>query len=174
MGKIFSRIQVLIGPSCELCIFRINPASQTLFWFTQKQNNILKHCIGLNGLMSHTQGLSCYCLWVPAGCFLFIDISDDEIGVQIAGVARKGEANAELLLYLRSILNVKKNDIYLQQGSTSRNKTIKITTPGMTADDVKELMTREMEQWGWFGGLKNICLKKLILFLSFSQKEISK
>lgn len=43
------------------------------------------------------------------------DISEDGVGVQIAGKAVDGEANSELLKYMTSVLSVKKNEISLDK-----------------------------------------------------------
>ncbi|KAL0278472.1 UNVERIFIED_CONTAM: hypothetical protein PYX00_000289 [Menopon gallinae] len=64
------------------------------------------------------------------------DISDDGVGVQIAGKAVDGEANSELLKYLTSVLNVKKNEISLNTGFKSRQKTVLINKRECTVDSI--------------------------------------
>ena len=72
-------------------------------------------------------------------------MSSDYIEIQIAGVPKKGEANSELLSYLQSVLKVKRNEISLSRGSTSRNKTVNVASEKLTADDLMVLLREEME-----------------------------
>lgn len=50
------------------------------------------------------------------------EINDEYIGVAIAAPPKEGEANEELLSHLALVLEVKKNTVYLDKGSKSRNK----------------------------------------------------
>lgn len=48
---------------------------------------------------------------------LLVDISEDGVGVQINAPPMEGEANAELVKYLASVLGVRKNDVTLDKVS---------------------------------------------------------
>ncbi|KHJ75047.1 hypothetical protein OESDEN_25337, partial [Oesophagostomum dentatum] len=48
-------------------------------------------------------------------------VSETEIGVAIAAPAREGEANEELLDYMRGVLGLKKSEISLDKASASCN-----------------------------------------------------
>jgi len=68
------------------------------------------------------------------------------VEIQIAGVAKKGEANSELLAYLQSVLKVKKNEITLERGNTSGKKTVKVTSAKLTSETLKTLLEEEMKR----------------------------
>lgn len=74
------------------------------------------------------------------------DLSAYGVEIQIAGVAKKGEANSELLAYLQSVLKVKKNEITLERGNTSRKKTVKVTSAKLTSETLKTLLEEEMKR----------------------------
>lgn len=48
---------------------------------------------------------------------LFIDISDEAVGIAISAPPMEGEANAELVKYLASIFELRKSDVSLDRVS---------------------------------------------------------
>lgn len=71
------------------------------------------------------------------------DVSTEAVGVAIAAPPTDGEANAELLRYLSKVLELKKSEIYLDKGSKSREKTIKVTA-SVSQEDILEKLRREV------------------------------
>lgn len=49
--------------------------------------------------------------------FFFVDFSEEAVGVAISAPPQEGEANAELVKYLASVLNVRKSDVTLDRVS---------------------------------------------------------
>ncbi|XP_072888917.1 UPF0235 protein C15orf40 homolog [Hemitrygon akajei] len=56
------------------------------------------------------------------------DVSEEIVSVAIAAPASDGEANAELVGYLAKLLQLRKSEVVLYKGSTSRKKMVKILT----------------------------------------------
>ncbi|KAK6794015.1 hypothetical protein RDI58_007468 [Solanum bulbocastanum] len=52
------------------------------------------------------------------------DLNDDAVGVQIDAPAKDGEANAALIDYISSVVDVKKRQVSIGSGSKSRDKVI--------------------------------------------------
>lgn len=71
------------------------------------------------------------------------DVSTEGIGVQINAPPTDGEANAEIIKYLSNVLGLRKNDLSLDRGSKSRNKTIVINKNLLTIDQVMEKIQTE-------------------------------
>lgn len=71
------------------------------------------------------------------------DVSTEGIGVQINAPPTDGEANAEIIKYLSNVLGLRKNDLSLDRGSKSRNKTIVINKNLLTIDQVTEKIQTE-------------------------------
>jgi uncharacterized protein (TIGR00251 family) len=59
---------------------------------------------------------------------------DDVLQVKIAAAPEKGKANRELIDFLGRVLAVKKSDISIVKGETSRNKSIEIE--GMSREEI--------------------------------------
>lgn len=57
--------------------------------------------------------------------------------VKIAAQPEKGKANGELIDYLSGLLGIRKAQVEIIKGETSRQKTVKIT--GITMRDIKKL-----------------------------------
>uniref|UniRef100_A0A3P8X2R0 Zgc:193812 n=1 Tax=Cynoglossus semilaevis TaxID=244447 RepID=A0A3P8X2R0_CYNSE len=58
------------------------------------------------------------------------DVSTEAVGVSIAAPPTDGEANAELIRFLASVLDVKKSQVSLDKGSRSRDKILTIPLTG--------------------------------------------
>uniref|UniRef100_A0A3P8X6F7 Zgc:193812 n=1 Tax=Cynoglossus semilaevis TaxID=244447 RepID=A0A3P8X6F7_CYNSE len=54
------------------------------------------------------------------------DVSTEAVGVSIAAPPTDGEANAELIRFLASVLDVKKSQVSLDKGSRSRDKILTV------------------------------------------------
>ncbi|CAF0724808.1 unnamed protein product [Didymodactylos carnosus] len=61
----------------------------------------------------------------------------DELEIQISADAKQGEANEELISYLKSILNVRSNQISLVHGHKQRKKIIRIDDITTTEENDK-------------------------------------
>jgi uncharacterized protein (TIGR00251 family) len=59
---------------------------------------------------------------------------DDVLQVKIAAAPEKGKANRELIDFLGRVLGVKKSDITIVKGETSRNKSIEIA--GISREEI--------------------------------------
>jgi uncharacterized protein (TIGR00251 family) len=59
---------------------------------------------------------------------------DDVLQVKIAATPEKGKANKELIDFLGRVLRIKKSDISIVKGETSRNKSIEIE--GMSREEI--------------------------------------
>lgn len=55
-------------------------------------------------------------------CLHLTDLSSEGVGVQIAAPPTDGEANAELVKFLASVLGVRKSDVSLERVSTRLGK----------------------------------------------------
>ncbi|XP_014211508.1 UPF0235 protein C15orf40 homolog [Copidosoma floridanum] len=64
------------------------------------------------------------------------DFSDEAVGVAISAPPQEGEANAELVKYLASVLSVRKSDVSLDRGSRSRHKVVLVS--GSSVEKVTE------------------------------------
>lgn len=92
-----------------------------------------------------------------------LSISDEQVEIQIAASPKDGEANAELVRYLATTLDVRRSRIVVERGSKSRLKTITISSDaGISLEDVAAklkaacsspwLMSRHaLRQIVWFG-----------------------
>ncbi|XP_001604898.2 UPF0235 protein C15orf40 homolog [Nasonia vitripennis] len=69
------------------------------------------------------------------------DFSEETVGIAISAPPQEGEANAELVKYLASILNVRKSDVTLDRGSRSRQKKVIVT--GSSVEKVTEKLKAE-------------------------------
>ncbi|XP_051896146.1 UPF0235 protein C15orf40 homolog isoform X2 [Pristis pectinata] len=56
------------------------------------------------------------------------DVSEEAVGVAIAAPPSDGEANTELTGYLAKVLQLRKSEVVLYKGSTSRKKVVKVLT----------------------------------------------
>lgn len=64
---------------------------------------------------------------------------NDELKIRLAAVPDKGEANAELVRFLASLLKIGKSNIEIVQGETSRHK--RICVSGLSLESLeKKLM----------------------------------
>ncbi|NJD78734.1 MAG: YggU family protein [Candidatus Methanoperedens sp.] len=63
------------------------------------------------------------------------------IEIRLSARAEKGKANAELILFLASILKVNSRHIQIITGSTNSKKSVKIA--GMNAPDILNALTRK-------------------------------
>ncbi|OXU23991.1 hypothetical protein TSAR_015929 [Trichomalopsis sarcophagae] len=70
-----------------------------------------------------------------------VDFSEETVGIAISAPPQEGEANAELVKYLASILNVRKSDVTLDRGSRSRQKKVIVT--GSSVEKVTEKLKAE-------------------------------
>jgi uncharacterized protein len=57
--------------------------------------------------------------------------------VKVAAAPERGKANGELISYLSGCLGIRKQQVEIIKGQTSREKTVKIT--GITARDIQKL-----------------------------------
>ncbi|XP_058807454.1 UPF0235 protein C15orf40 homolog [Phymastichus coffea] len=69
------------------------------------------------------------------------DFSEEAVGVAISAPPHEGEANAELVKYLASVLNLRKSDVIFDKGSRSRYKKIIVT--GSSLEKVTEKLKSE-------------------------------
>ncbi|XP_051979240.1 UPF0235 protein C15orf40 homolog [Xyrauchen texanus] len=69
-------------------------------------------------------------------------VSLEAVGVAIAAPPTDGEANAELVRYLSKVLQLKKSEIFLDKGSKSREKIIKVTA-AVCQEEILEKLKRE-------------------------------
>lgn len=75
------------------------------------------------------------------------DVLDEAVSVQIAAPPVDGEANAELVKYIASILQLRKSCVSVDRGSKSREKTILIEKgAAITVEQAIELIKKEA-QW---------------------------
>lgn len=74
-----------------------------------------------------------------------MEINDEYIGVAIAAPPKEGEANEELLAFLASVLAVKKNTLYLDKGSKSRNKVAVVENKELSLEQVFAKLKSDME-----------------------------
>ncbi|VDL71633.1 unnamed protein product [Nippostrongylus brasiliensis] len=74
------------------------------------------------------------------------DVGDDEVGVAIAAPPRDGEANEELIDYMRSVLGLKKSELSLDKGGKSRTKTLLITSSRISTDEILAKLRAAAEQ----------------------------
>lgn len=74
------------------------------------------------------------------------DINDEGVSVQIAAPAIEGEANAELIKYISSILEIKKNEVSLDRGSKSRTKLLTITNKNASVEGVLNTLNQELNE----------------------------
>ncbi|KAK7484012.1 hypothetical protein BaRGS_00024747 [Batillaria attramentaria] len=72
------------------------------------------------------------------------DITREGVGVQIAAPPVDGEANAELVKYLASILGLRKSDVSLDKGSKSRNKSV-IVSGSSSRDEIVSRLKSQIE-----------------------------
>ncbi|KAJ8918671.1 hypothetical protein NQ315_014991 [Exocentrus adspersus] len=71
-------------------------------------------------------------------------ITTEGVGVQINAPPSEGEANAELVKYMASVLGLRKSDVVFDKGFKSRSKTLKIVG-NITLDEVKKKISEEIE-----------------------------
>ncbi|KAJ1373702.1 hypothetical protein KIN20_036181 [Parelaphostrongylus tenuis] len=64
------------------------------------------------------------------------NVGDDEISVAIAAPPREGEANEELVDYMRKLLDLRKSELTLDKGGKSRLKTLLITSSRISPEEV--------------------------------------
>ena len=60
--------------------------------------------------------------------------------------AREGEANAELVTYLASILRLRKTNIIVEKGLRSQIKSVLVNKNGLTIDRVRGLVEQELSK----------------------------
>lgn len=65
-----------------------------------------------------------------------VGIHDDAIRIRVAAPPVDGEANKELLGFLRKIMGVRRSDIEILMGDGGRRKTVRVRN--RTVEDVKE------------------------------------
>lgn len=96
-------------------------------------------------IMPHTAGLALIIAAKPNSKeSKVLEINDEYIGVAIAAPPKEGEANEELLSHLALALGVKKNTVYLDKGSKSRNKVAIIENKGITLSQAYELLSADL------------------------------
>ena len=64
------------------------------------------------------------------------DILETELSIGLAAAPRDGEANEELLEYIKNVLNVKKHQISLLSGGKNRNKIVGLENGVLSSDQV--------------------------------------
>ncbi len=67
------------------------------------------------------------------------DISSESIQINLAGPAREGKANTELVRKLSKVLKISTSSIKLVAGHKTREKTLLIE--GLTADEVEDRLS---------------------------------
>jgi uncharacterized protein YggU (UPF0235/DUF167 family) len=66
----------------------------------------------------------------------------------VGAPAREGEANAELVTYLASILRLRKTNIIVEKGLRSQIKSVLVNKNGLTIDRVRGLVEQELSGKG--------------------------
>ena len=66
--------------------------------------------------------------------------------MKIGAPAREIEANAELVNYLSTVLQVKKTNIIIEKGLRSQIKSVLVNKNGMTVDRARALIEKEMSK----------------------------
>jgi uncharacterized protein YggU (UPF0235/DUF167 family) len=64
----------------------------------------------------------------------------------VGAPAREGEANAELVTYLASILRLRKTNIIVEKGLRSQIKSVLVNKNGLTIDRVRGLVEQELSK----------------------------
>ena len=66
-----------------------------------------------------------------------VDPDGGDVRVRLAAPPRDGEANAELVRFIASVVGVRKSDVTLVAGHRSRSKTVEIRADGvLSAEDL--------------------------------------
>ncbi|CAI4221773.1 unnamed protein product [Auanema sp. JU1783] len=66
------------------------------------------------------------------------EIRDDEICIAINAPPREGQANEELVSYVREVLGLRNNELSFDKGAKSRNKVLLITSNRLSIEDVTD------------------------------------
>jgi uncharacterized protein (TIGR00251 family) len=69
-----------------------------------------------------------------------VGLQDGLLKVMIAAPPKRGKANQELLKFLSEVLGTSKSNLTIEQGATSRKKTIGIT--GLSQSEVLRLLEK--------------------------------
>ena len=72
-----------------------------------------------------------------------VNLTDEAVEVELAAKPRNGEANAELITFVADLLRVKKKDIQLISGGTSRDKRLLLQSGILEIDRVREIFQSE-------------------------------
>ena len=70
----------------------------------------------------------------------FAGYQGDIVRVKIAAVPEKGKANKELIAFLAKQFKIRKNDVHIQSGQTSRVKQVSLR--GVSSEDVQNQFTQ--------------------------------
>lgn len=68
------------------------------------------------------------------------------MSISLAAPPRDGEANEELLDYIKTVLQVKKGQVHLASGGKNRNKVVGVEKSAIDIDSVISLITLEYKQ----------------------------
>ena len=79
-----------------------------------------------------------------AACSEITGFRDDALRIRIAAAPEKGKANRELIDFLSDKLGIRKSDITILRGETSRTKILEIR--GMDHDQLLGLLNKEMKE----------------------------
>ncbi|CAJ0596133.1 unnamed protein product [Cylicocyclus nassatus] len=113
-------LQSVVLRSRSLAVYSRKMAQQNAAISTDKSGNIILKILAKPG----------------AKVSAVTDVGESEIGVAIAAPAREGEANEELIDYMRGVLGLKKSELSLDKGGKSRSKTLLITSSRITSEQV--------------------------------------
>jgi len=73
------------------------------------------------------------------------DVSAEAVSVHISAPAQKGEANAELIQFLATLLGIRKSSVLLESGHRSREKCVKVQDCELTTDEALKIFKTSIE-----------------------------
>ena len=75
---------------------------------------------------------------MPPSSSAVVSVDPDSVRVRLAAAPRDGEANAELVRFVASVVGARKSDVSLVSGHRSRSKTVEVRGGGLRAEDILE------------------------------------
>lgn len=75
------------------------------------------------------------------------NIFETELNINLSAPPRDGEANEELVSYMKEALGVRSHEICLASGGKNRNKVIGLENGVLTIEQVKAIIQQEYNDW---------------------------
>ena len=72
-------------------------------------------------------------------------MSAEAVSIQISAPAQEGEANAELVRFLASLLGVCKSSVSLEHGHKSRGKSVRVLNCKLSAEEALKVLKSSTE-----------------------------